>query len=672
MIALGLIGLGLLGGCSGGGNTALTTVPTAHLAITLPTTTVAAGAPFTFTVKALDAMGALVPTYTGTVHITTSDPAAKLPANATLAQGVGAFTVIFTTLGNQTITASDTVGDASSGVSAAVSVKSIPVPRIASLSPATTVGGGAGFTLIVNGSNFVLTSVVQWNGSNRSTTFVSTSQVTAQISAVDIAIAGSAAVTVFNPSPGGGSSNSFTFTITYSGGSGSNPVPTISVLAPSCAPAGEEFISGLNNQLTVISNSDSAFVTGSVVRWNGSDRPTASNGSVNALTAQISASDIAQAGTAAVTVFNPAPGGGSSNSLTFTINAGAVDPQSIAVDPAGKFAYVVNAGCNGGIGGYVSMYTINPTTGVLASIGPPVWTYDGDTPGPMTVDPSGKFVYVANPGDPWSPDYGSVSMYSINATTGALTYTRMLNGNCPGLCFPSSVAVDPSGRFAYVAGGGSDFPTNVAMYTIDATTGALTSIGTIAAVGYPQAVAADPAGKFIYVVTASTAAGSSGNVSAYAIDATTGALTSTGTVAAGEDPVALAVSLSGKFAYVVNANSGSAGNVYMYAIDATTGALKSIGTIAAGKDPLSVALDPTGKFAYVTNYDSNDVSMYAINGSTGSLTPIGTIAAGPSPTSIIVHPSGKFAYVTNSASNNVSMYSIGATGSLTLLGTIGT
>jgi DNA-binding beta-propeller fold protein YncE len=86
------------------------------------------------------------------------------------------------------------------------------------------------------------------------------------------------------------------------------------------------------------------FVAGSVVHWNGSDRPTTSNGSINGLTAQISASDIAAAGTAVVTVVNPAPGGGSSNSLTFTVTTGAVDPQSIAVDPAGKLAYVMNGG----------------------------------------------------------------------------------------------------------------------------------------------------------------------------------------------------------------------------------------------------------------------------------------------------------------------------------------
>jgi 6-phosphogluconolactonase len=201
-------------------------------------------------------------------------------------------------------------------------------------------------------------------------------------------------------------------------------------------------------------------VAGSVVRWNGSDRPTTSNGPLTDSLAQISASDIAAAGTAAVTVFNPAPGGGSSNSLTFTITTGAVDPQSIAVDPAGKFAYVMNGGCDGNSGGYVSMYTINPTTGAL-SIGPPVSNIRLRCRLRVRVRDRrsfGKFVYVTNSGDVglYGAD-GSVAMYTINATTGALTSTGTINGNCPGLCFPSSVVVDPSGKFAYVANGGA-FP----------------------------------------------------------------------------------------------------------------------------------------------------------------------------------------------------------------------
>ena len=355
---------------------------------------------------------------------------------------------------------------------------STPTPTITAISPNTTVAGGAAFTLTINGTNFVAASMVNFGGAAPTTTFVNSTQLTAAIPAAAIASTGTMAVTVTNPAPGGGTSNSINFTIT----SGLNPVPTINSLYPSCAPAGEQFVDSVDNQLVVVGLN---FVAGSVVRWNGSDRPTTSNGSINGLTAQISASDIAAAGTAAVTVFNSEPGGGSSNSLTFTITTGAVDPQSIAVDPTGKFAYVMNGGCDGGVGGYVSMYTINPTTGALASIGPPVSTYGyGAYPESVTVDPFGKFAYVTNSGDVY--DYGdgadgNVAMYTIDATTGALTSTGTINGNCPGLCFPSSVVVDPSGKFAYVANGNTPGSAgSVFMYTINATTGALTSTGTIA------------------------------------------------------------------------------------------------------------------------------------------------------------------------------------------------
>ena len=88
-----------------------------------------------------------------------------------------------------------------------------PVPMIAAISPNTAVRGGAAFTLTVSGSNFVSGVAVQWNGSSRSTTFVNGGQVTAQIGADDISVAGTDAVTVFNPAPGGGSSTSAMFTV---------------------------------------------------------------------------------------------------------------------------------------------------------------------------------------------------------------------------------------------------------------------------------------------------------------------------------------------------------------------------------------------------------------------------------------------------------------------------
>ncbi|MGA8684843.1 MAG: beta-propeller fold lactonase family protein, partial [Candidatus Sulfotelmatobacter sp.] len=517
------------------------------------------------------------------------------------------------------------------GTNPPVSRGSNPTPTMTAISPNSTVAGGAAFTLTINGTNFVAGSTVNFGGSAPATTFVSSTQLTAAIPAASIASTGTTAVTVTNPAPGGGTSKAINFTIT----NGDNPVPTITGLNPSCgAPE-------VPVQLTVVGQN---FVASSVVRWNGSDLSTASNGASNILTAQTSASDVASAATAAVTVFNPGPGGGSSNAVTFSVTTGAVDPQSIAADPTGKFAYVASQGC--GANGYVSMYTINPNTGALASIGPPVSSNDELTDS-VTVDPSGNFAYVASSGDLWDIDFGSVATYAINPTTGALTPTgggitgTGVNGTPE---FFSSVAVDPSGKFAYAAQAGA-FPAgtygsspSVSMYTVNGATGALTSIGLIAAGTSPDSVAVDPAGKFAYVTNFG-----SNDVSMYTINATTGALASIGRIAAGTAPASVAVDPAGEFAYVANFGSN---NVSMYSIDATTGALASIGTIVAGTCPLSVAVDPAGKFAYVANWTGYDaegsVSIYTIDATTGVLMPTGTIATELSPISIAIHPSGKF------------------------------
>ena len=95
-----------------------------------------------------------------------------------------------------------------------------PAGGLTTLSPSSTAAGGGGFTLTVTGSNFVSGgSVVRWNGADRTTTFVSASQLTAAIPATDIAAAGTASVTVRND-PGGAVSDALTFTITQAPGGG--------------------------------------------------------------------------------------------------------------------------------------------------------------------------------------------------------------------------------------------------------------------------------------------------------------------------------------------------------------------------------------------------------------------------------------------------------------------
>jgi hypothetical protein len=88
-----------------------------------------------------------------------------------------------------------------------------PMPGIRSLSPDSATAGGPAFTLTVEGRNFVTNSVVRWGGADRPTTFVSDTELRAEIAASDIAVAGKPQVRVFNPEPGGGISNVKNFRI---------------------------------------------------------------------------------------------------------------------------------------------------------------------------------------------------------------------------------------------------------------------------------------------------------------------------------------------------------------------------------------------------------------------------------------------------------------------------
>ncbi|HSD13002.1 MAG TPA: hypothetical protein VLC10_05570, partial [Patescibacteria group bacterium] len=178
-----------------------------------------------------------------------------------------------------------------------------PVPTTTSISPSSKNVGDIAFTLTVNGTNFISSSVVKFNGSSRTTTFVNSAQLTASIPASDLLSAGTFAITVFNPTPGGGTSNSQTFTV-------NNLTPTTSSIAPTAkAPGSSTFT------LTVNGNN---FVSSSVVRFNGSDRTTTFIAATQ-LTATIPATDLVTPGVYPITVFNPTPGGGISNSQSFTV-----------------------------------------------------------------------------------------------------------------------------------------------------------------------------------------------------------------------------------------------------------------------------------------------------------------------------------------------------------------
>jgi uncharacterized protein (TIGR03437 family) len=174
-----------------------------------------------------------------------------------------------------------------------------PTPAITTLSPALVSPGGPDFTLTVNGSNFLPTAIVDWNGAALPTTYVSASKLTAQVSAALIAAPGAARITVVNDGPV--SSNQLSLYIS------STPAASLASLNPSsAAPGGAAFTLTLTG---------AGFAANSTVQWNGAPLVTRFV-SATQLTAGVAAALIAANGTATVTVLGD---GGPSNALTFTI-----------------------------------------------------------------------------------------------------------------------------------------------------------------------------------------------------------------------------------------------------------------------------------------------------------------------------------------------------------------
>jgi hypothetical protein len=196
--------------------------------------------------------------------------------------------------------------NANVSVSATFAAITNPAPTLGTLSPASTTAGGAGVTLTVNGTSFVSSSVVRWNGSARATTYVSATQLRATIGAGDVAAVGTAQVTVLTPSPGGGTSAGLPFAITAA----PNPAPIVGALSPASTTAGSAGFT-----LTV---TGANFMSSSVVRWSGNALAT-TYVSATQLRATIAADAVAAAGLAEVAVATPAPGGGTSGALSFAI-----------------------------------------------------------------------------------------------------------------------------------------------------------------------------------------------------------------------------------------------------------------------------------------------------------------------------------------------------------------
>ena len=249
------------------------------------------------------------------------------------------------------------------------------------------------------------------------------------------------------------------------------------------------------------------------------------------------------------------------NAATGVLTATAGSPfqlgheiESIRVHPSGNYVYAVNRFESGAFPrATVAAYTINATTGVMNEIaGSPYFA--GIWPHCIELDPSGKFAYVTGIDD------DVVYAFEINEATGALTPAA----GSPFLGVGAVLVAHPSGKFVYLISNAA-----IKAYMIDVSTGALARSDSFP-IEYPSTLAIDPSGRFAYV-------GSSvGILSVFAkIDADTGALTAVASLPFDLNnwPRCIRIEPSGKFAYVIRDN---AANISAFAIDPATGVLTEV------------------------------------------------------------------------------------------------
>jgi 6-phosphogluconolactonase len=334
------------------------------------------------------------------------------------------------------------------------------------------------------------------------------------------------------------------------------------------------------------------------------------------------------------------------------------------------FLALLTAGCGGGDSGslppsppssHIDGYTVGGTVSGLLGSGltlaicpPPGNARNPPQPCHSLLQVSANGVFTLNSGYPASYSGGDrvvITQQPSSPTQRCWIFNAAVsiqNGN------DTSVTVSCPAGYSYVTNAADN---TVSSYSIDANTGALAVIGTQTRTGIsPHAIVGfeccDGVALMRYVYVGNEG---SNDVSAFAVNSTTGALTAVpgSPFAAGTDPQGMA--LYGSILYVANAGSDS---VSAYAIDLSTGALTELpgSPVAVGKRPASIVVDPNTGIVFVANHGgSNDISAFYFYNL--SLVPGSPFPAGGNPLSLALGFSqgGSFLYAANPDASNPSI-----------------
>lgn len=315
--------------------------------------------------------------------------------------------------------------------------------------------------------------------------------------------------------------------------------------------------------------------------------------------------------------------------------SGVVNPSYLAVDPQQRYLYAVSEldEHDGQRGGIVSAYRLDRATGALTFINQQ--PSHGNGPCHLSVDPSGKWLLVAN------YNSGSIAVYPVQAdgALGEATAKVQHEGSSVNPARQEGphahcILADAASRYAFAVDLGVD---KILIYELGAD-GALQPAdppaADIKAGAGPRHIVWHPDEPYLYLINELDS-----TIIAFAYNGAggLGALQTLSTIPANftEETTCAAIHItpSGKFLYGSNRGHDS---LAIYAVNGNNGQLQPAGhATTGGKTPRDFAIDPTENFVVVGNQNSHELVTFRINSDTGALTATGHKVAVSSPASLL-------------------------------------
>ena len=304
-------------------------------------------------------------------------------------------------------------------------------------------------------------------------------------------------------------------------------------------------------------------------------------------------------------------------------------PSFLAIHPNHKFLYAVNEISNykGEKAGSVSAFAIDAKSGMLKTLN--TVSTKGDGPCHLVVDPSGKWLIVANYGG------GSTAEFPVNAdgSLGEASAFVQHSGSSVDQArqkgpHAHSTVLSPDGKLVFVNDLGLD---QILAYNVDGLKPADPPFTKVKPGSGPRHLAFAPNGRFAYAIaemTATVIAFRYNNGKFEELQMIPNLSENYPDMSGAE----IAVHPNGKFVYSSTRGHNS---ISVYSIDPAKGTLTAVDrTSTQGKTPRNFAIDPTGAYLFAANQDSDNIVVFKIDQKTGKLTPGGEVLEAGSPVSI--------------------------------------